>query len=362
MGGDLFAFDAKAEETTRFTEAGDVTPVNVAAQGTAAYFVSPSVLSGEENPDGANAQLGQENLYFSREGAISFVGTVTELDVKGKWGGVEQIEGLGLWIEAVGPGGSELPGRMAIDPSRATPDGSALLFESRADLTGYDPEGHAEVYRYDFSQEELECLSCNPTQAPASGEASLQSISEGKFQPEPFSSFAMVENLRADGGRAFFQSTEPLVVNDTDERQDVYEWEAQGVGSCERPEGCIYLISSGQSARTDYICAVSDSGADVFFRSSDLLLGSDKDETPSIYDARIDGGFPEAGIACEVECSKTLLPPPGLPAPTTPPLGASGNVTPSPCPKGKHKVNGRCVKRHHKHHRKAGSKKKGAGK
>ena len=362
-GGDLFAFDAEAEETIQFTVAGNVTPVNVAAEGTAAYFVSPSVLSGEEeNPDGAQAQVGQDNLYLSREGAISFVVTVTKRDVKGEWGGIEQIEGLGLWTEAVGPGGAEVPGRMAIDPSRATPDGSALLFESRANLTGYDPEDHAEVYRYDLIEEELECLSCNPTRAPASGEAGLQSISEGKGELEPFSSFAMVGNLRADGRRAFFQSTEPLVVNDTDELQDVYEWEAQGVGSCERPEGCIYLISSGQSARTDYIYAVSDSGADVFFRSSDLLLGPDKDETPSIYDARIDGGLLEKGVICEVECSKTLPPPPGLPTPATPPLGASGNVTSSPCPKGKHRVNGRCVKRHHRHHRKASSKRKGAGK
>jgi hypothetical protein len=366
-GGDLLAFDANSEETIPFTESGDVTPVNVSADGSAAYFVSPTAIVTAPNPSGASPVAGKENLYLSRESAISFVATVTKRDVEGELGSnEEQLDGLGLWTSAVGPGSAELPGRFGVDSSRATPDGGALLFESRANLTGYDPEGHAEVYRFDSVDGELGCLSCNPTGEPATGEASLQSVSQGKGAPEPFSSFALVSNLRADGRRAFFQSTEPLVVGDTDGLQDVYEWEANGVGTCTRPEGCIYLISSGHSSRVDYLYAISESGDDVFFRSADLLLASDAEATPSIYDARVGGGFSEETV-CQVECSKVLAPPPGLIAPASPPLGVSGNVKQASCPKGKHRVvkNGktRCVKKHHKrkHHR-AGSKKKGAGK
>jgi len=370
-GGDLFAFDVEEEETIQFTEAGDITPVNVAAEGTAAYFVSPSVLTGEENPSGAEAQAGKENLYLSHEGVISFVGTVTERDVEGEFGATEKTEGLGLWTEAVGPGAFGAPGRFAEDPSRTTPDGHALLFESRAALTGYDPEGHTEVYRYDSSETALQCLSCNPTQAPATGVASLQSIQQELGGPEPFNAFAFVNNLRSDGHRAFFQSTEPLVVGDTDGLQDVYEWEAQGVGTCERPEGCIFLISSGHSDRVDYLYAVSDSGNDVFFRSADLLLPADTERTPSIYDARVGGGFAEEGEACHIDqdCGGSVTPAPSLGAPASEALGPPDNfVPPKKCPKGKHKVtkNGKtsCVKnkkKHHKHQR-ASSKKKGAGK
>jgi hypothetical protein len=358
-GGDLYAFDVAGEKAVQFSESGDVTVVNVASDGTAAYLVSPSVLSGEENPQGVVAKAGKENLYLSEEGQISFVGIVTERDVEGEFVGIELAEGLGLWTKAVGPYDPETVGKRAIDPSRTTPDGGVLLFESRANLTGYDPGGHAEVYRYD-SAGSLQCLSCNPTLAPASGEASLQSISQGIAAPEPLSSFGLVNNLSLDGRRAFFQSEEPLVVDDTDGLQDVYEWEAQGVGSCKRAGGCVYLISSGHSDRLDYIYAASDTGDDVFFRSSDLLLGIDVDRTPSIYDARVGGGFPEAedGI-CEGEgCKPVITPSPSLPAPAAPALGVDDNVPPAKtkrCPKGKRKVKRagkvRCVKKHHKKRR-----------
>jgi hypothetical protein len=363
-GGDLFAFDAEADEKIQFSGSGDVTPVNIAAEGTAAYFVSPSVLTGEEeNPNGAKAQAGKENLYLSREGTIIFVATVTERDVEGENGATERTGGLGLWTNAV------TSGNVAEDPSRTTPDGSVLLFESRAVLAGYDPEEHAEVYRYDTTGEELDCLSCNPTDASATSDASLQSILQVIGGPEPFNSFSVVENLRADGNLAFFQSSEQLVLGDTDGLQDIYEWEAQGVGSCTRPEGCVYLISSGHSARTDYLYGVSDSGNDVFFRTADLLLPVDQEETPSIYDARVGGGFLEPQCEDSALCSEPQAPsPPVLLAPTSPALPASGNLPPSKhCPKSKHKVtrNGKtsCVKnkKHHKHHR-AGSKRKGAGK
>jgi len=363
-GGALWRFDATSEERTEFSSV-PVTPVNVAANGTTAYFVSQSVLTGEPNPNGAVAKGGQENLYRSEEGAISLVGTVTERDVEGKFNGIEQVEGLGLWTTAV-------KGSLAIDPSRATPNGYALLFESRAVLDGYDPKGSAEVYRYDFEGNELDCLSCNPTLVPAASDASLQSISADKGAPDPLGSFAYVTNLRPDGRRAFFQSDEALVPSDVDGLQDVYEWEAKGTGSCGREGGCVYLISSGHSLRIDYLDAASESGDDVFVLTSDILLPRDAEETPSIYDARVEGGFPEPSPPpCEGEgCRPRVSLAPVSPNLASRASGAPGNVS-TGCPKGKHKVkrNGKTVcakkkkhkKHHRKHHKKAG-KSKGGGK
>lgn len=365
QGGDLKAFDVE-DGVVAFSESGDATPVQVSPDGNVAYFASPTVLTpGQANPEGDEAQLGAQNLYLSREGALTFVATVTDRDVEGeiKPGFSTPDDGLGLWVTAVGPSPS---GRLAEVPARTTPDGDVLLFSSRAPLAGYDSDGRAEIYRYDSVAGDLACLSCNPTGAAAESDATLQSRTrEGGLLL--FSAQAWLENLRADGRRVFFQSSEPLVARDSDGLQDVYQWEDQGVGSCDRPGGCVQLISSPHSLRNDYLWAVSKSGDDVFFLSSERLVGADADETPSIYDARVGGGFAEeAPVACEGEgCRPQLSAPPSIPGALTPVIGSGDTVKPRRCPKGKRKVKRagkvRCVKKrkHSSRHRRASTEQKG---
>ena len=356
-GDDLFAFDVASEETVAFSASGDVTPVNVAADGGAAYLISPSVLTTGENPNGAVAQAGKDNLYLSEEGAISFVATVTALDVEGEPLGNGQVLGLGLWVQSLAVW---RPGQ---ETSRVTHDGSVLLFESEAQLGDYDPEGFKQIYRYDVVAGTLDCLSCNPTLASATSDASLQTVGVESTAEAPVSTYARMPNLSAGGDRAFFQSSEALVLADTDGLQDVYEWEAQGVGSCQRPRGCVHLISYGNSARDDFLFSASESGDDVFFLTTDLLVGADRDATASLYDARVGGGFPEAvSPPCQEEgCRPVPTPSPSLVVPHTPVLGAAETPRRRKCPKGKRKVtrNGktRCVKKPRKHRpRKVGNK------
>lgn len=366
-GGDLFAYDAgkpEAEAVIPFSSTGDVTPVNVAPGGQRAYFVSPTVLGGA-NPNGEFAQAGEQNLYLSSESQVDFVGTLTDRDVEGdEFEAGVTIDGLGLWIDA-------LPFQPSIAPSRLTPDGSVLLFESEAALDGYEHKGFAQVYRYDSVADRLQCLSCIPTQTPATGGASLETYSLAQGSPPPFSPSGFVPNLRADGQRAFFESTEALVSTDTDGLQDIYEWEQQGAGSCTRAGGCVYLISSGHSQRDNFLFGHSGSGDDVFFVTSDILTGFDGGGTPSIYDARVDGGFPEPSlVSCAGEgCRQDLTPPPSLPAPESGLRSKSGDVSsatkPRRCPKGRRKVKRdgkvRCVKKHQPtKHREAKPKETGA--
>lgn len=358
-GASLVRDDVLSGEIKTFASGGSgVVPVNVSADGSTAYLVSTDVLTTAANPNGAKAKAGKQNLYLSEEGAIGFVGTVTEEDVLGEATGI----GLGQWTPHV-----VSYGEGAEDPSRTTPDGAIMVFESRANLTAYDSQGNIEDYLYDAAAGELLCLSCNPTGVPAATASSLQSVALFLGEPQPLSIFGFVPVLRADGRRVAFESSEPLVPTDTDGLQDVYEWEAQGVGSCMRPGGCIFLISSGQSTRVNYLYGVSDSGDDIFFRSADLLLPADEEETPSIYDARVGGGFAETvEPGCEGEgCRKVLTAPPPMIGPES---GVHVNKKSKGCPKGKRKVHrhgkARCVaKKHHRHHRRrAGSKQKGAGK
>jgi hypothetical protein len=348
-GGDLLAFDTGTEEVIEFTETGDAVPVNVAPEGSRAYFVSEEEIAGSgSNPNGDEPQAGEQNLYRSDEGAISFVGTVTERDVEGINTAGGKIDGLGLWMQAA-------QGHPETDPSRLTPDGGVFLFQSRENLDGYEPGEFPQVYRYDSGASLLECLSCPPTKTSPIEGASLQSFAFTDLA-SPFQN-GFVPNLRADGARAFFESTEALVSSDTDGVRDVYEWEEAGVGSCTRAGGCIYLISTGHSARGNYLFGHSASGDDVFFTTGDVLVGGDED-TVSVYDARVNGGFaePEPVICLEEVCKPGITPPPSLPASESGARHQSGNSTPTKtCPKGKRKVirHGKevCIKK--KKHRKA---------
>jgi hypothetical protein len=371
--GNLEAFDMASSSVIVFADtAAEVVPVTVSTDGSTAYFVSKSSVAGSgPNSEGSKPKAGAQNLYRSKEGQIAFVGTVTTRDVEG---GVSELgtldDGLGFWVGALNGQISPFRGVLGAVPARSTPDGGVFLFKSRAPLTSYDSQGHAEIYRYEATGNRLQCLSCIPTGEPAQSDASLQSSSrEGS---ELFSALAWPENLRADGRRAFFESSEPLVASDGDSLQDIYEWEDQGVGSCQQAGGCIYLISSPRSQRNEYLWAVSRSGDDVFILSSDLLVGSDVDETPSIYDARVGGGFPEPATSiCEGEgCRPQLTSTPSLPSGETPVRGSGDNFRARKCGKGKRKVKRagkvRCVKkkdhqRHGKHRRhRAGAEKKGA--
>jgi hypothetical protein len=368
-GGDLLAYDTTAEEVISFSTTGDVTPVNVATGGERAAFVSPSVLGGA-NPEGDVAQPGAQNLYLSTEGQIEFVATVTDRDVEGEPEGElseggSLVDGLGLWTEVLlGSATSAAEVLGAKDPSRLNPSGSVLLFQSRADLTGYDPDGFPEVYRYDSDSERLHCLSCIPTGTPANGGGELQTYSFNSLGQIPLTPVTRVPNLTPSGDRVFFESTEALVSADTDEVRDVYEWEEQGIGGCARAGGCVYLISSGHSGRDNYLYGHSTDGDDVFFTTGDVLNGFDGGGTVSIYDARVNGGFPEPveEICAGEGCRPNLSAPPTLPTPESGSRSQSGNPPRKKrCPKGKRKVRRagkvRCVRKHHKpgHHKKAGT-------
>jgi len=333
-GGDLKAFDADTEAETDFTGGAiaAATPVNVAPLGTRAYFVSETAAGGA-NPNGDSAVGGEQNLYLSEEGTVTFVATVTEEDMEGRENGVGGVgHGLGLWTESLE---KRQPG---IGPSRLTPDGTVFAFQSQANLAGYQPGEDPQVYRYDSVTDRLHCVSCPPTKTAATGGAKLQSLRH--LEPAPFDRFGFVPALRADGERLFFESDEALVPGDTDGLLDVYEWEGDGVGSCDKVGGCLYLISSGQSAKADFLFGHSASGDDVFIFTTDALVPGNP-ETLAIYDARVNGGFAveEKPICVAEACRPDLTPPPVLPQ-----VGVgnqAGNFPPQTtkkCPKGKRKV------------------------
>lgn len=310
--GDVFSFDPVGKTSTPVGSGGESTVVNISADGSHVYFVSPKQLDPAEE-----STAGAENLYAWSASGIDFIATVAQVDVTGVPG---VSGGLGLWVsDAISPAQGRRTGP-ANDTSRSTPDGSVLVFESTAPLTGYENEGHREIYRYDATSG-LTCVSCDPTGAPPQSDSELESYSSERLMPfPPVNAISAIENVTADGARVFFQSRDPLVVGDLDGKLDVYEWRSSGTPSCDRPAGCISLVSGGTSSYDDYLYGMTPDGHDVFFQSADLLVPQDTDTTPSIYDARLGGGFPvqAAPQPCQGnDCQGTSTAPPQFTAPSS---------------------------------------------
>jgi hypothetical protein len=359
-GGDIFAFDTTSDETVAVGSGGESTPVNVSADGSHVYFVSPKVL--DEAEEGI---AGKDNLYVwdGAGEAIHFIAVLMDSDVTGEeLIGGKTLGGLGLWTShAVSPDQGQFRGRSS-DPSRTTPDGTVFVFESHANLTGYDAQGHREVYRYDAGAESLICVSCDPTLAPPAGDTELVHLFDEGGILNPLAELA---NVSADGKRVFFESVAALVPTDVNGARDVYEWRAAGLGGCQAPDGCLALISSGQSRFDSFLYAVTPDAHDVFIRTTDMLVARDKSATPSIYDARVGGGFPEGesalctGEACKASPSGAL----SLSGAGSAAFQGPGNHhSSSHCPKGSRKVRhagkSHCMKKRkrgrHRKHRQAG--------
>lgn len=375
--GDIFACDVrlgpcfgpeKTRDPVQIGSGEKSLVVNVSADGSHVYFISSKVLDQAEE-----GEEGKDNLYVwnAESGAVALVAVVDQSDVSGEEGnaGGSRVGGLGLWMtHAVRPVPSGAAGA-ASDPSRSTPDGAVLVFESRASLTGYDNAGHREVYRY-AADNGLTCVSCNPTGVAATSEAQLQSNFGAQLTDAfpPVNEMTPIANVTTDGKLVFFQSADRLANGDVDGRIDVYEWEAEGAGGCAREGGCIRLISGGRSFGDDYLYAATPDGSNVFFESGDLLVPQDLESTPSIYDARVGGGFPAPAPPPDECLGETCQPTPTTtndPTPASAAFHGPGNRRVRPaksCPRGQHRVRRagkvRCQAKHksHKHKRGHGQK------
>jgi hypothetical protein len=281
--------------------------------GSYVYFVANGVLgNGAEHGatqgscDGGNNPVGATcNLYEYHDGTVTFIATLSGEDEQA-WHGTDRVT------------------------ARVSPDGHYVAFMSDRSLTGYENRDvnsgkpDIEVYMYEASSERLACASCNPTGARPTG------VEAGEFQSTNHSNLVDIQggagaafggadygsenwvaaNLPAgvslgsneslyqpralsDNGRLFFNSSDALVPQDVNGQEDVYEFESQGVGDCSvssvtfKPssDGCIGLISSGESPEETGFMDASEGGGDVFFLTTSRLTSQDYDTSIDVYDA-----------------------------------------------------------------------------
>ncbi len=234
----------------------------------------------------------------------------------------------------------------------SSPDGRYLYFiaESVAGLPGggiehYDLEGHeaerqtSQVYRYDSTEEVLQCMSCAST-----------------FDTEPRLSALFTQGeavtASADGDYVFFDTPAALLLADVDGEiapegvkaeggehssmnyslsSDVYEWRKDGVAGCSHAQGCLALITSGHGGFLNTLLGATSTGGDVFFATKESLVTADNDSAEDIYDARVDGGFPEPSkpVECKGDSCSTPFAPPGEVTPSSSTFQGPGNPAPS---------------------------------
>ncbi|MGC1167066.1 MAG: hypothetical protein WA862_13265 [Solirubrobacterales bacterium] len=314
--------------------------VGMSEDATRVYFVS-----GEDLDGAAAAAAGEPNLYLHEDGSVTFIATLS-------MGDMEAV------ISSARP-------RPSLHAGEVTPDGETVTFISDNELTGQDStdvnsgEADSQVYLWDAGDEVLRCVSCNRTGArPIGADVNVYSAKvKGTFWaagllPTPESHLFSPRVLSDDGERLFFESFDKLVSRDTNGTLDVYQWEAQGKGTCQDPKGCIQLISSGQSPQRSEFVDADASGEDVFFFTGESLLAQDPGLI-DIYDARVGGGLPGPPVqpaACEGEACQGPFNPPSDPTPGSLSFNGAGNVKDESRPrrlrcgkKGKARRKGRCV-------------------
>jgi DNA-binding beta-propeller fold protein YncE len=336
-GEELFEYDLENEESMLIAK-GSFGVAGMSEDASRVYLVSKEVLTAVPNSQGDVAQAGRQNLYLYEmgEGATTYT-----------------FIGEG----AAGTTSIRADGRT----SRVTPDGRHLVFVSSTPLTGYDNTSlgsgapATELYLYDDEAGgpgQLHCVSCNPSGGrPAALKSEDGTIGAAISATLP----SWPEQLRPsrllteDGSKLFFQTYDALLPADTNGAQDVYEWEwAEGPEGCKAAgaqtyspdaEGCISLISSGQSPEDSEVMEASSGGTDVFFITNSGLLPQDVD-LYDIYDARTGGGFPPPPAppaACEGEACQGAPAPPNDPTPASSAFEGAGNVVEKPAKKKAHK-------------------------
>ena len=338
--------------------------VQISEGGAYVYFVAEGQLA-----EGATA--GQPNLYVVHDhGAPRFIAALGAGDES-------------VWKGQFYPDESSPQVNAAV----VSPRGNRLAFVSEQELTGYDNEqarkGECEretnrsthvsedgacdeVYLYEAEAGGLVCASCNPRGERPTGGAAFGPVALAHSFAEYRS-----RNLLEDG-TVFFDSSDALVPNASDGRENVYEYENAQVHAISNVAGgyeSFFLDASGSEAD-------GEEGGNVFFASADRLLPQDKSDNVVVWDARVDGGFPVTAAAPSCDNADSCKPPESsqpavFGAPSSSTFSGPGNTTPTvtavvkpkstkkrvKCKKGfvKNKKN-KCVKKKKKQAKKATNK------
>jgi hypothetical protein len=246
------------------------------------YFVATGVLAANKNSSGTLATPGVPNLYMVHHGTSSFIATLGAATDSCDWENICMT-------------------------ARVSSNGRYLGFDSLEQLTNVDnldantAEPDQEVFLYDGEGEDLSCASCGMTGAAPVAPASIR-LPEARSVPNAPITLSLQRNV-SDNGQVFFDTPNPLVAaarngHSSEPAQvflqsNVYEYEV----------GRINLLSSGTAESPSYFYEASADGGDVFLITAQSLTFGASSAEVSIYDAKVDGGFPIPPSSSSEPCS-----------------------------------------------------------
>ncbi len=287
----LYEYDTVTGKLSDLTPAGNL---EFRGLGGISQDGSYLYLTAEASLDGGIAH--EPNLYVLHAGTVKLIATLAS--------------------------GDEDDWRPTFTTARVSSDGRYFAFDSVKSL-GTATGGLKEIYLYDAVANALRCVSCDPGGTPPSAQATI-----AKAQPASESGAPnYLQRQLLDDGRVFFNTATPLVASAINGKVNVYEYDGGHLG----------LISSGASDTGSYFYDASQSGEDVFFVTTQHLVGGDTANGMRLFDARVDGGFPEP-TALRAPCGGEECRGPASERSTSPPVvtaivGASGNVVANPTKK-----------------------------
>jgi hypothetical protein len=275
--------------------------------GNYVYFVAAGVLASNENSSGALAKPEAPNLYEEHGGSTTFVATLSATTDSCDW-------------------------ENRCMTARVSSNGRYLGFDSLEELTGFanldaqSGEPDQEIFLYDGEAKGLSCASCGEAGVAPIAPASIR-LPEGVTTQAPIPLY--LQRNVSDSGQVFFDTPNPLLPKARNGQlsvffqSNVYEYQA----------GQLNLLSTGTAESSSFFYEASSDGNDVYLITvQELTLGASSTEL-SLYDAKVDGGFPASpsrSEPCTGEgCSGPQSSAPRPPAISSGSTSGQGNLEPT---------------------------------
>lgn len=352
-GRDLYEYDLGEGELTDLSVSADG-PADVAgvvgssSSGSHVYFAAEGQLVANRGSTLAQNRADKTvSIYGVESGVVEYVGRALKSEI-----------------------GFVTANQSQLLESRVTASGNALVFETAANVVGYDGGGPKapQLYLYDAENPVGGpiCLSCRPDGEPS---VAARAVNQTIFYHVPTrdnNNRSYLPVLSEVDGQpvVVFYSRDPLASGATEGQTAVYEWAHHQLSLIQaEPPGLREPESNGLANNEEQgrlrLIGTDPSATDLYFAVPKALVGQAEEGRWGVYDARVDGGLPYSAPE-ERSCDPTVegaCQGPGNPADAetsaaTTVFSGPGNPTHKADKKKRHHKK-KNKKKHHKRHQKA---------